>query len=67
VANGYLDRRLLRQRHLDLPWAILDRIGAPPKVANDYDVPCVSATSREWPRQLLVALGLPVRDQGVAP
>jgi hypothetical protein len=67
VANGYLDRRLLRQRHLDLPWAILDRIGAPPKIADVYDVPCVPAASGEWPRQLLVALGLPVRDQGVAP
>jgi TIR domain len=67
VANGYLDRRLLRQRQLDLPWAILDPIGAPPKVADVYDVPCVPATSGEWPRQLLVALGLPVRDQGVAP
>jgi TIR domain len=67
VANGYLDRRLLRQRHLDLPWAILDRIGAPPKVADVYDVPCVPATSGEWPRQLLVALGLSVGDQGVAP
>jgi hypothetical protein len=66
VANGYLDRRLLRQRQLDLPWAILDRIGAPPKVAEDYDVPCVPATCSEWPRQLLAALGLPVRDQGVA-
>ena len=67
VANGYLDRRLLRQRRLDLPWAILDRVGAPPKVADDYAVPCVAATSGEWPRQLLVALGLSVRDQGVAP
>jgi len=67
VANGYLDRRLLRQRRRDLPWAILDRIGAPPKVADVYEVPCVPATSREWPRQLLVALGLSVRDQGVVP
>ena len=66
VANVYLDRRLLRQRQRDLPWAILDRIGAPPKVADDYEVPCV-ATSGEWPRQLLMTLGLPVRDQGVAP
>jgi hypothetical protein len=68
VANVYLDRQLLRQRrHLDLPWAILDRIGAPPNVADDYDVPCVATTSGEWPRQLLATLGLPVHDQGVAP
>jgi TIR domain len=66
VAKGYLDRRLLRQRHLNLPWAILDPVGAPPMVADDYNVPCVPATSGEWPRQLLAALGLTVRDQGVA-
>src|SRR5262249_47332049 len=67
VASVYFDRRLLRQRHHDLPWAILDRIGAPPEVADDYPVPCVPATSGEWPRQLLVALGLLARGQGVAP
>jgi hypothetical protein len=67
VAMSYLVRRLLRQRQRDLPWAILDRVGSPPSVADAYDVPCVPATSNEWPRRLLVALGLVSGDQGVAP
>jgi hypothetical protein len=65
VAKGYLDRRLLRQRHRDLPWAILDQVGAPPMVAADYDVPCVPAAG-EWPRELLFVLGLLPRNEGVA-
>src|SRR5262249_48388287 len=58
VEIRYLDRRLLRQRHYDLPWAILDRVGQPLPVAEDYDVPCVSAISKEWQRELLNVLGL---------
>jgi hypothetical protein len=58
VAIGYLDRRLLRQRSRDLPWAILDRVGQRPPVADDYDVPCVPVTSSEWQRELLAVLGL---------
>ena len=58
VATSYLDRRLLRQRYRDLPWAILDRVGQRPLAADDYDVPCVPATSKEWQRELLTVLGL---------
>jgi hypothetical protein len=68
VELSYRQRQLLWQsRHNNLPWAILDRVGDPLSVADTYDVPCVPATSNEWPRQLLVALGLSIRDQGVAP
>jgi hypothetical protein len=59
VAMSYFDRRLLRQRYRDLPWAILDRVGKRPPVADDYDVPCVPAASNEWQRELLTVLGLP--------
>jgi hypothetical protein len=58
VRVAHLDRRLLRQRHRDLPWAILDLVGTPPEVAEDYDVPCVPGTSPEWQGELLAALGL---------
>jgi hypothetical protein len=58
VAISYLDRRLLRQRHRDLPWAILDPVGQRPPVADDYDVPCVVTTSKEWQRELLTVLEL---------
>jgi hypothetical protein len=58
VATSYFDRRLLWQRQRHLPWAILDRVGARPSVADDYDVPCVPATSGGWQRELLTALGL---------
>jgi hypothetical protein len=67
VATGYLDRRLLRQRYRDLPWAILDRVGRPPPVADDYEVPCVPATSKEWQRELLTVLGLAPPISGSAP
>ncbi len=58
VAISYNDRRLLRQRYRDLPWAILDRVGQRPPVAVDYDVPCVPAASSEWRHELLAVLGL---------
>lgn len=58
VAVSYNDRRLLLQRHRNLPWAILDRVGARPPVADDYDVPCVPGTVGGWQRELLAALGL---------
>ena len=50
LALSYLDRRLLRQRYRDLPWAILDRVGQSPPAADVYDVPCVLATSKDWRR-----------------
>jgi hypothetical protein len=58
VAIGYLDRRLLRQRYRDLPWAIIDRVGQLPPIADEYDVPYVLTTSKEWQRELLSVLGL---------
>ena len=58
VARSYNDRRLLLQRYLDLPWAILDRVGQRPPIADVYEVPCVPAASKEWPRELLSVLGL---------
>lgn len=58
VAISYLDRRLLRQRSRDLPWAILDGVGQRPPVADDYEIPCVAADSNEWQRELLTVLGL---------
>jgi hypothetical protein len=67
VATSYLDRRLLRQRQCNLPWAILDHVGSKPSVADDYDVPCVPATSGEWQRALLTALGLSSSNAGAAP
>jgi TIR domain len=66
VELSYRQRRLLWQsRHNNLPWAILDRVGDALSVADTYDVPCVPTASNEWPRQLLVALGLVSGDQGV--
>jgi hypothetical protein len=67
VATSYLDRRLLRQRYRDLPWAILDRVGQRLPVADDYDVPCVPATSKEWQRELLTVLGLAPSISASAP
>jgi hypothetical protein len=64
VAMSYLDRRLLRQRYRDLPWAILDRVGERPPVVDDYEVPCVPATSGEWQRELLAVLGLSTTNSG---
>ena len=64
VAMSYLDRRLLRQRYRDLPWAILDRVGERPPVVDDYEVPCVPATSGEWQRELLTVLGLSTTNSG---
>jgi TIR domain len=62
VATNYNDRRLLLQRDRNLPWAILDRVGARPPVADDYEVPCVPATSDGWQQELLAALGLAKTD-----
>jgi hypothetical protein len=67
VARSYLDLRLFRQRHRDLPWAILDRVGQRPAVADDYDVPCVPAASNDWQRELLAALGLAPTAAASAP
>jgi hypothetical protein len=67
VAMSYVDRRLLRQRYRDLPWAILDQVGQPPSVADDYEVPCVPATSKEWQRELLTVLGLAPPASASAP
>jgi hypothetical protein len=67
VKLSYVDRRLLRQRCRDLPWAILDRVGRPPPVADVYGVPCVPGISGEWRRELLTVLGLSPRDPGSAP
>jgi len=66
VAMSYLDRRLLRQRNRNLPWAILDRVGQRPPVADDYDVPCVLTTSKEWQRELLTVLELALPVSGSA-
>lgn len=60
----YLDRRLFRQRDRDLPWAILDFVGEIPQVVKDYEVPCVPASSLEWQRELLTALGLSMPKSG---
>jgi hypothetical protein len=60
----YLDRRLFRQRDRDLPWAILDFVGETPQVVKDYEVPCVLASSPEWQRELLTALGLSMATSG---
>jgi len=62
VATSYFDRRLLRQRQRNLPWAILDHVGSKPSVADDYDVPCVPATYGGWQSALLTALGLSVSN-----
>jgi TIR domain len=67
VAISYNDRRLLLQRQRNLPWAILDRAGSKPPVADDYEVPCVPATSDGWQRELLAALGLASPDARPAP
>ena len=67
VAISYLDRRLLRQRNRNLPWAVLDRVGQRPSVADDYDVPCVLTTSKEWQRDLLTVLELAPPVSGSAP
>jgi len=67
VAASYFDRRLLWQRQRHLPWAILDRVGARPQVADVYDVPCVPTTSSGWQRDLLVVLGLSSCNPGGNP
>jgi len=58
VATSYNDRQLLLQRQRNLPWAILDRVGQKPPIADDYDVPCVPARAEGWQHELLVTLGL---------
>ena len=58
VATSYNDRQLLLQRQRNLPWAILDRVGQKPPIADDYEVPCVATTATGWQRELLVTLGL---------
>ena len=58
VATSYNDRQLQLQRQRNLPWAILDRVGQKPPIADDYDVPCVPARAKGWQHELLVTLGL---------
>ena len=58
VASSYNDRQLLLQRQRNLPWAILDRVGQKPPIADDYEVPCVATTATGWQRELLATLGL---------
>ena len=58
VATSYNDRQLLLQRQRNLPWAILDRVGQKPPIADDYEVPCVATAATGWQRELLATLGL---------
>jgi len=58
ISTSYFDRRILRQRYHDLPWAILDQVGQPPTAAEVYEVPCVPTSSEEWRSELLAILGL---------
>jgi len=57
IMAAYKDRQhLFQQRHRILPWAIVDRHGAMPPVYSAYRVPCVDATSPDWPNQLVHTL-----------
>jgi hypothetical protein len=59
VMAAYKDRqRLFQQHRRSIPWAIVDRRGDAPPVYSAYHVPCVAATSPDWPRRLVRALGL---------
>jgi hypothetical protein len=57
IMAAYKDRQhLYQQRHRILPWAIVYRHGALPPVYSAYRVPCVDATSPDWPNQLIHVL-----------
>jgi hypothetical protein len=59
VMAAYKDRqRLFQQRRRNIPWAIVDRSGDAPPVYSAYLVPCVAATSPDWPKRLVRTLGL---------
>jgi hypothetical protein len=58
VETSYFYRRLLWQRQLNLPWAVLDHAGGKPSIVQTYDVPCVQATAEGWQHILLATLGL---------
>jgi hypothetical protein len=59
VMAAYKDRqRLYQQRRQNIPWAIIDRLGDAPPVYSAYRVPCVPATSSDWPDRLVHTLGL---------
>ena len=59
VMAAYKDRRwLLQQRHLNIPWAILDRIGDDLPIATVYRCPRVVAKGNDWPDRLIGVLGL---------
>jgi hypothetical protein len=67
VETNYLHRRLLWQRQLNLPWAVLDHAGSKPSILDTYDVPCVPATAEGWQYNLLAVLGLMPQDAGAPP
>jgi hypothetical protein len=67
VETNYLHRRLLWQRQLNLPWAVLDHVGAKPSIVDTYDVPCVPASAEGWQHNLLAALGLMPPGAGAVP
>jgi hypothetical protein len=61
VMAAYKDRqRLYQQRHRNIPWAIVDRLGDAPPVYSAYRVPCVAAAGQDWPDRLVRTLGLKV-------
>ena len=59
VMAAYKDRQqIFQDRHLNIPWAILDRIGTELPVAATYRIPRVIAKGPDWPNRLLQTLGL---------
>jgi hypothetical protein len=59
VMAAYKDRqRLFQKERLNIPWAIIDRVGGELPIAASYRIPRVIAAGPDWPDHLVQALGL---------
>ena len=59
VMAAYKDRQqIFQDRRLNIPWAILDKIGSELPVAATYRIPRVIANGPDWPDRLFQTLGL---------